>query len=307
MFEAAADAIVEGDIETLSSLLRENPDIVRACSSREHHASLLHYVAANGVEGWRQKTPKNVVEIAKLLLDAGAEVDATAEMYGGECTTLGLAATSVHPERARVQIPLMQLLLDRGARRDIDNSAGNGQSLVKACVANGRGQAAAFLASRGAPLDLETAAGSGAFDAVKSYFDSDDELKPDTNEEQLREGFLWACQFGRNRVVEFLLERGIDLQFQDRHGQTALHHAVIGAQLETVKLLLKHGAPLEVKNSYGGTVLGQAVWSATNAPSPTPFLAIFLLLLESGAKVSPEMEAAWAELSRREVSRLKQR
>lgn len=307
VFEAAADAIVEGEIETLSSLLRENPELIRARSSRDHHATLLHYAAANGVEGWRQKTPKNIVEIAKLLLNAGAEVDATAEMYGGECTTLGLAATSVHPERAGVQIALMQLLLDRGARMDIDDSAGNGQSLVKACLANGRGQAAAFLALRGAPLDLETACGVGAIDAVKGHFDSDGELKPDTNEAQLREGFLWACQFGRNRVVEFLLERGINLGWQDGTGQTALHHAVIGAQLETVKLLLKHSAPLEVKNSYGGTVLGQAVWSATNAPLPTPFLAIFLLLLQSGAKVSPDIEAAWAELSRGQVSKLKQR
>src|SRR5579863_2751405 len=114
-FESAADAIVKGDTETLSCLLRENPGLARARSTREHHATLLHYVAANGVEGYRQATPKNAVEIADLLIARGAEVDATADIYGGGATTLGLAATSIHPERAGVQIALLTLLLDRGA------------------------------------------------------------------------------------------------------------------------------------------------------------------------------------------------
>ena len=46
-------------------------------------ATLLHYVAANGVEGYRQLTPPNAVAIADALLDAGADVDALADMYGG--------------------------------------------------------------------------------------------------------------------------------------------------------------------------------------------------------------------------------
>src|ERR1700722_18887164 len=79
-FEAAANAIVDGDLDTLRRLLRENPGLVHARSSREHNATLLHYVAANGVEGYRQKTPNNIVEIAELLLNAGADVDAGAEI-----------------------------------------------------------------------------------------------------------------------------------------------------------------------------------------------------------------------------------
>src|SRR6266496_2391246 len=88
-FEAAADAIVKGDIATLERLLREEPKLIRARSTREHRATLLHYISANGVEGYRQKTPKNAVEIAELLLEAGAEVDAEADVYGGGATTLG--------------------------------------------------------------------------------------------------------------------------------------------------------------------------------------------------------------------------
>ena len=60
----------------LKKLLREDPELIRARSTREHRATLLHYVSANGVESYRQKTPKNIVRITKLLLDAGAEAKA---------------------------------------------------------------------------------------------------------------------------------------------------------------------------------------------------------------------------------------
>src|ERR1700674_5284704 len=111
-FESAADAVITGDVATLKRLLRGNPRLIRERSTRAHHATLLHYVAANGVEDYRQKTPRNVVEVAKLLLQAGAEVDATAEAYSGGDTTLGLAASSVHPLRAGVQSALLETLLD---------------------------------------------------------------------------------------------------------------------------------------------------------------------------------------------------
>ena len=83
-FEKAIDAIVAGDLATLTSLLREHPELTRARSTRQHHATLLHYVSANGVEDYRQRTPPNIVAIATLLLDAGAEVDALLRSHGIE-------------------------------------------------------------------------------------------------------------------------------------------------------------------------------------------------------------------------------
>src|ERR1700730_13367704 len=85
-FEVAADAIVAGDVATLASLLSQDPELVRTRSTRVHRATLLHYVGANGVENYRQRTPHNAVEVAKLLLDAGAAVDALADSYGKSTT-----------------------------------------------------------------------------------------------------------------------------------------------------------------------------------------------------------------------------
>ena len=78
-FEKAADAVIVGDIPTLRAMLREHPKLVHERSTRAQHAPLLHYVAANGVEDYRQVTPKNVLEVAQLLIDAGADVNATSE------------------------------------------------------------------------------------------------------------------------------------------------------------------------------------------------------------------------------------
>ncbi|MBA2527816.1 MAG: hypothetical protein H0V18_18850, partial [Pyrinomonadaceae bacterium] len=199
-FEAAVDAIVSGDLAGIEKLLSENSDLVRGRSTREHRSTLLHYVSANGVEDFRQKTPKNIVEITKLLLKAGADVNAESDAYGGRSTTLGLTATSWHPENAGVQLPLMELLIEYGAMVD----GPDGGSAVNGCLHNGRGEAAEFFASRGARLDLEGAAGVGWLDVVKSFFKEDGSLKSPATQEQMKDGFAWACEFSRTRVVDFL-------------------------------------------------------------------------------------------------------
>ncbi|HXN65243.1 MAG TPA: ankyrin repeat domain-containing protein [Candidatus Acidoferrales bacterium] len=288
-FETAADAIVTGDAPTLKELLRENPGLVRQRSTREHRATLLHYCSANGVEGYRQKTPKNIVEITRILLEAGAEVDAGADVYGGDSTTLGLAATSVHPEKAGVQEELMQLLLDHGAVMDKSGITGGRHSLIRGCLANGRPRAARWLAERGAKLDLEGAAGTGRLDAVKTFFDSNGDLKPPASREDLQRGFVWACGYGYEEVVEFLLSRGASLKDDAGSGQPPLHMAVAGARVPIVKLLIARGAPLEQVNAYGGTPLGQAGWSFVNGDPDDDYVPIFDALFAAGA----HMEDGW--------------
>jgi ankyrin repeat protein len=287
-FELAADAIVAGDAATLGSLLRENPNLIRARSTRVHRATLLHYLGANGFENYRQKSPGNAVAIAKMLLDAGAEVDAVADTYG-KSTTLGLVATSIHPKHAGVQIALMEILLDYGAA--IDGVPG-GWSLLVSALHNGRGEAAKFLAGRGARLDLEGAAGVGRLDVVECFFSDDGSLKASATRAQMNAGFLWACEYGRTNVVDFLVKRGVDLRAVENTGLTGLHWAVVGGQIDTIQLLLERGAPLEAKNVYGGTALGQALWSAINGDSGVDYVPIIETLLDAGAEI-PHGSLSW--------------
>ena len=129
---------------------------------------------------------------------------------------------------------------------------------------NDRPEAAAFLASRGAGLTLEGAAGVGRLDVVMSHFNKDGSLKAGATEAQKQSGFVWACEYGYSDVVEFLLDKGIDLRAGENTGQTALHLAAHRGQSAIVKLLLKHGAALKARNVYAGAVLGQATWSVMN-------------------------------------------
>lgn len=287
-FEEAVDAIVSGDLAGLEKLLSENPDLVRARSTREHRSTLLHYVSANGIEDFRQKTPKNIVKITTLLLNAGTDVNAESDAYGGRSTTLGLTATSCHPQSAGVQLPLMELLIDRGAIID----GPDGGSAVNGCLHNGRGEAAEFFASRGARLDLEGAAGVGRLDIVNSFFKEDGSLKSPATQEQMKDGFAWACEFGRTSVVDFLLQRGMRVDAKLKHdGETGLHWTAYEGCVVTVKLLLDRGAPIDVKDeSYGGTPLGWALygWGAPERAQRGYYYEVVALLVRAGARLDPE-------------------
>ena len=289
-FETAADAIIAGDTAALQRLLQEQPELVRARSTRGHRASLLHYVAANGVENYRQKTPANAVRIAQMLLDAGAEVDAEADMYGGGCTTLGLAATSIHPELAGVQNRLMQMLIDRGAMIDRPRGAGHTHSFVTGCLANGRAAAAEYLAAHGARVDLEGAAGIGRMDLVTGFFNADGTVKPPSTDEQLRAGFGWACEFGRTAVVEFLLDRGVPLDA--RHGISGLHWAALGGHAAIVSRLLDREAPVNaVEERHNGTPLTWGLYGWSDPPIGTDrdrYYEVIARLVHAGAVVNPD-------------------
>ena len=213
-------------------------------------------------------------------------MNAESDAYNGRCTTLGLTATSCHPEKAGVQIPLMELLIERGAIID----GPDGYSGVNGCLRNGRGEAADFLANRGARLDLEGSAGVGRLDVVKSFFAGDGRLKPSATEGQMRDGFAWACEFGRISVVDFLLQRGMKVDARLRHGESGLHWAAYGGHSAIVKLLLDRGAPIDVKDDrYNGTPLDWALhgWAEPERAQRESYYEIVVLLARAGAKLDP--------------------
>jgi hypothetical protein len=298
-FEAAADAVIAGDERALAALLGKDPTLVKARSLREHRSTLLHYCSANGVEDYRQRTPENIVAIARMLLDAGAEVNAGSDAYGGSSTALMLTATSVHPERVGVQTALMELLLERGASIDVGRI-----SDVVVCLRNGRRAAAEFLAGRGARLDLEGAAGVDALDRVKEFFAQDGGLRPYAMTQQLADGFGWACQFGRLAVVEFLLDHGVDAHAASRtNGVTPLHWAALGGHPEIARMLLARGADVEARETgYGGTPVGWAVYGFgqhDGTREAERFYELVQVLVAAGAEIG-----ALASLDRRMMAAL---
>jgi ankyrin repeat protein len=260
-FEAAVDAVVSGDADTLRSMLAADPGLVRARSSRNHHATLLHYVAANGVEGSRQKTPANAVEIAAILLDAGAEPDALADMYDAKCTTMSMLVSSAHPAQAGVQAQLAELLLDRGAA--FEGPGTNWQSAVLTALAFGYRETAEALAKRGAPIaTLGAAAGLGRLDDVKR-------LLPEADAREQHAATALAAQHGQADVLRLLLDAGEDPNRYNPEGyhghSTPLHQAVWAEHMDVVRLLVERGARLDLEDRiYHGTPLRWAIFGEKN-------------------------------------------
>jgi ankyrin repeat protein len=262
-FESAVEAVVNGDVTAIESMLKAHPELVRARSERVtsfdppmHRAMLLHYVAANGTEGYRQKTPANAVEIAKTLLSAGAEVDALANLYGGECTTMALLVSSCHPVNAGLQIPLVHTLVDHGAAVE-SRGSGNWTSPVMTALAFGYLDAAQALVERGASVPtLPAAAGLGRLEDAKR-------LLPGADPESRHRALALAAQTGHVEVTRLLLDAGEDPNRFNPEGlhshATPLHQAALSGLLPVVQLLVERGARTDIRDKlWNGTPLGWA-------------------------------------------------
>jgi ankyrin repeat protein len=268
-FECAVEAVVNGDLGALQDALRADPLLVRARSSRVccfdppvHRATLLHYVAANGVEAYRQKTPPNAIEIARMLLQADAEPDALADMYGAECTTMSMLVSSDHPARAGLQGPLIELLLDFGAAIEGRGTRKWGTPLFTALIF-GMIDAADVLVRRGARIDLPAAAGLGLVDEATR-------LLPSADAEARHRALSLAAQHGHVQIVRLLLDAGEDpnrYNLEGNHAHTTpLHQAVLGGHEAVVRLLVTRGARLDIRDTiWNGTPLGWALHGGGDA------------------------------------------
>jgi hypothetical protein len=299
-FEAAVDAVVSGDLATLKTLVGVRPDLVHEHSAREHHATLLHYVAANGVEDYRQRTPPNAVEIARFLLDSGAKADALADTYGRDHwqTTMNLLVSSAHPAGAGLMSPLVELLLDYGAAI---NGVKDDESPMLTAIDFGYIEAAETLARRGARVDnVLTAAALGRLDLVRRFVVDKDTLAPgvpllapawrDVPQDpkwHIESALLHACQYERVDVARFLLDLGVDFAAADGHKMTALHHAAAHGLVDLARDLIARGAPLEVKNVWGGTVIDSTAYFAEYMPvKGVDYLTMLQVLADAGADLS---------------------
>lgn len=268
-FETAVEAVVDGDLATLAAGLGADPGLVRARSTRRTHfdppvhgATLLHYLAANGVEGHRQRTPSNAVEVARLLLERGADPNALAGFYGGRHATLSLLVSSEPPARAGLQPALVDVLVGAGASVEPVGS-GRWTSPLHSALAFGFGDAAEALVRRGARVDLASAAGLGRVEELRS-------LLRDAGSDERHRALALAAQNGQAQAVALLLDAGLDPDRFNPEGlhahSTSLHQAAQAGHDAVVHALVERGARLDLRDKlWNATPLGWAVHAGRTA------------------------------------------
>ena len=267
-FARAARAIVTGDVEALRSELAADSSLVLARSVSEHHATLLHYVAANGVEGELQRPVPNADEIARVLLEAGAEVDAPCDAYDDRRwqTTLSLVVSSDHPAVAGVSARLVDVLCASGAA--VDGPDDDGSALATALLF-GHPECVRVLVERGARTDnVVFAAAAGRLEWVRAYLDGDPGLveRPaaafplaSDRREAAEQALVFASMCGQVDVVRLLLDRGVRVDAcppGSHRTATALHTAAYQGSQSIVQLLLERGADSAARDArYQATAL----------------------------------------------------
>lgn len=159
------------------------------------------------------------VAIAKVLIAAGADLEAVGEIGG---------AHPLHTAARNNQPAMVALLMDRGARFEAKNT--NGQTPLIVAAVTGSRDAAEALLSKGADVN------------------GTDEFKGET-------ALQYAAFSGRIEMVKLLLSHGADVNVHSgNHGFTPLHQAVGGgAQSDLIKLLVAAGADLNARDKSGLT------------------------------------------------------
>jgi ankyrin repeat protein len=279
-FAAAHRAVDAHDVDGLRRLLDEQPELVRAhgganandllgmatatCDERLVALLLEHGAdpAGANVHGWtalHQAAYVGLPALARILLDAGAPIAASARGDGGT--------------------PLV-IALFWGHRRTAEGLAEHSTAPGNLRVAAGLGRVAAIEALFGHDGRLLPAAGAHrAFHRPHSGFP---EWQPsDDPQEVLDEALAWAARNDRLDALDALVVRGARPD-ADAYRGTALAWAAACDRAAAIGRLVALGADPDARTNFGGPDHGEGA-TALHLAAGSGSLAAIHALLEAGA------------------------
>lgn len=254
--ERLFESIRQGSFELADSCLRAGARL----NARNTEGATPLIMAANS--GRR--------DIAALLLDKGAEVQARREGYYGSTALMEIAAAN-DTAMARLllgrgadvhlrdtfgdpvlnwaayygHVPFVHLLLEQGARWDVASRHGTALDiaakqwnlpLLEYFISRGAGQP---LPQEGARR-LLAAVRAGNGEAVRNQLQNG--ARPGQKDELGTPALLWAAARGQEEIVHLLLQYGAEPDATNRAGQTALAAAARFGHAPILRLLLAAGA-----------------------------------------------------------------
>jgi ankyrin repeat protein/L-ascorbate metabolism protein UlaG (beta-lactamase superfamily) len=255
-------AVADGDVERVAALLKTDPTLAMLPDENDRFNSLpLHLAAINGN-----------IEIARLLLAAGADVDCG---DSDESTPLHNAGLHRHPE-------MLAFLLENGA--DVNRRDRNGAYALSFAASGGDSTCVQMVLDAGADLNYWHPQGYTLFHFAcsRNLHDLFDRLVAhgvDINAASTRgeTPLHWAAGRADARMLNAMLDAGADPSPANEFGQTPLMNLSFVGNLENARILLSRGADPNAADQNGFTSLH----AACHADS----LEFVKLLLDFGADV----------------------
>jgi hypothetical protein len=196
------NAVRSGDLDALSALLRERPELARAMFGGPAQARSALHIATD----WPGHHPR-VAQTIGALVAAGADVDA--RFVGAH------AETPLHWAASCDDVAALDALLDAGADVTATGAVVDGGTPLSDAVAFAQWETARRLVERGAPTALwhRAALGLPLGDLAGA------------TAEQLTGAFWHACRGGQRGAARELLDRGADREWVGWDGLTPLEAA----------------------------------------------------------------------------------
>ncbi|XP_048268533.1 poly [ADP-ribose] polymerase tankyrase isoform X2 [Bombus terrestris] len=267
------EASKSGDLAAVERILRTNPLAVNCRDLDGRHSTPLHFAAGF-----------NRVPVVEYLLAHGADVHAkdkgglvplhNACSYGHyEVTELlvkhGASVnvadlwkfTPLHEAAAKGKYEIVRLLLRHGADATKKNRDG---ATPLDLVRDGDQDVADLLRGNSALLD---AAKKGNLARVQRLVTQDNINCRDAQGRNSTPLHL-AAGYNNLDVAEFLLERGADVNAQDKGGLIPLHNASSYGHLDIAALLIKYNTVVNATDKWGFTPLHEAAQKVPVTPPP---------------------------------------
>lgn len=256
LFQRAIEAIDSGNITALEDMITLHPLLVKERLQNKEEGYfkdpyLIWYVADNPIRN--AKLPLNIAALTRLLIGV-VKREAPDTFQFQIDYTLGLVATGRIPRECGIQIALMDLLIDAGAK------PGDG---IEA-LAHGNIEAADHLINRGGKLTLTAA-------VCLEHPGDVERLGATAGPSEKLTALTAAAFYGKADMIRLLLNMGADPNGYPESDSgfhshaTPLHQAVQSGSLEAVKLLVDAGARLDaVDKIYNGTPLDWAQYMQTD-------------------------------------------
>jgi ankyrin repeat protein len=241
-------------IEALASNLL--PSALRLKNARFTRILLDARVDPNSPMGYHRIAPLQYItkhgdiELVRMLLDAGADVNAPPTGSDGQDGDTALQAAAKNGS-----VELIEILLDAGADINAPPPQEWGRTALQAAAMNGNIELVQILLDASADINappaeewgytvLQAAAKTGNIELVQILLDAGADINAPTSQERGRTALQAAAEKGNIELVEILLNAGAEVNAppSQEYGVTAIQAAVIRGHIRIAQLLLNAGA-----------------------------------------------------------------